>query len=77
MYDDKYLDRVYLEIQKDVEKAQEKRRKLIELADKLKLPIIYDKYNQPSITIEALWEILSDETKRKELWSRLNLQVFW
>jgi hypothetical protein len=65
------------ELFKQMAEAREKRQKLIALGEQLKFPVSYDKDNQPVVTVEALWAVLSDETKRKELLSRLNLKAFW
>jgi hypothetical protein len=55
-------------------------KSLEEIAKKLNIPyatLTGGSVNGPVILIKDLWEILSDETKLKELVSRVRNKAFW
>jgi hypothetical protein len=79
---DNYLDKVELEMMREFEAKREKRRKMQDIAESLKIP--YDVITNtismeriPYIAIEDLVGHLLDETKLKELISRIRLKAFW
>ena len=71
-----YLDKIWLE----AIEAKEKRKKFLAIAKTLNLPLVTaqdSQSGQPVVTIEVLWEILSDDKKLQELVSRSKLKEFW
>jgi hypothetical protein len=74
---DNYLDKEMLALRNEIEAKRLNRQRLIQIGEALHLPLTYDDNNAPAVLIEVLWGILSDETSRRELLSRLNLKAFW
>ena len=75
---DKYLSKEDLAIWKEIEDARAQRRKLQEIAEHLKIPYTTSPSgNESLVKMQDLWDILSDETKLKELLCRLRNKAFW
>lgn len=84
MSDDEDLSPEELELYLRMNQEKEERKKLLRIAEQLKIPCMLwgnghsDRLKgEPAVLIRDLWEILSDETKLKELLSRLKLKAFW
>ena len=72
-----YLSKEMLKFHEEQKAKKEARQKLIDIADLLKLPTVYDKENNPAVPVKDLLDIFFNADKLKKLISRINLKAFW